>query len=135
MTSITTTMPITNDNATDDYTALKVVEERLRTVKSDDFSASSAATLEFLPAAGEGDQPRDAAEVMGYYNGAPGTYTCTGNNGAACTVEIDGKGKVTGVSMGWIFTPDAGATSDVPDSRYLSYGFWLMNTTKDGAVT
>ena len=36
----------------------------------------------------------------------------------------------------WIFTPDTGATSDVADTDYLNYGFWLMRTTDaDGVLT
>ena len=38
---------------------------------------------------------------------------------------------------GWIFTPDLMAkksyVADLPTS--CSYGFWLKNTTKDGATT
>ena len=33
------------------------------------------------------------------------------------------------MSDGWIFTPDTGATSDVPDADYLHYGFWLKKKT------
>ncbi len=43
-------------------------------------------------------------------------------------------GKITGVSTGWIFTPDDGATSDVPDANYLTYGFWLKTTTDEDGV-
>ena len=43
---------------------------------------------------------------------------------------------LTAMSDDWIFTPDAGATSDVPDTDYLQYGFWLKRTTDAmGAVT
>ena len=43
---------------------------------------------------------------------------------------------ITGVSDGWVFTPDAGATSDVADADYLHYGFWLKRTTdEDGVLT
>ena len=43
---------------------------------------------------------------------------------------------LTATTGGWIFTPDPGATSDVADAEYLSYGFWLMRTTDaDGATT
>ena len=64
-----------------------------------------------------------------------GTYKCNGA-GASCTVTVDSaKGVMTAITDGWIFTPDAGATSDVADADYLHYGFWLMRTTKDGATT
>ncbi len=86
----------------------------------------------FLPAA-TGDTPRDAAEVMGTYNGAMGTYTCGGS--ADCTVTVNGEGEVTTIAGGWTFTPNEGATSDVADTSYLAYGFWLKRTTKDGETT
>ena len=38
-------------------------------------------------------------------------------------------GTLIAMSDGWIFTPDTGATSDVPDADYLHYGFWLKRTT------
>lgn len=101
---------------------------------------SSSVVRTFLPAADDadattpGNQPRAAAEVMGTYNGAMGTYTCTGT--ADCTATVNDKGEVTAVSDGWVFTPDRGATSDQPDYDYLSYGFWLKRTTdKDGVLT
>ena len=40
------------------------------------------------------DETKAAAEVMGYYNGAMGTYKCTGAD--ACTVTADSMGKLTG---------------------------------------
>ena len=75
----------------------------------------------------------EADEVMGYYNGAPGTFRC--NDAGGCTVTLVDS-KVTGSSNDWIFTPAAGATSDQPDYDYLSYGFWLKRTTdSDGVLT
>ena len=51
-------------------------------------------------------------------------------------VTYNAKGAITGVDGDWVFTPDAGATSDVPDADYLHYGVWLKKTTdKDGATT
>ena len=70
----------------------------------------------------------------GTYNGAEGTYRCTLDSGS-CTVTFNAKGQVTGVVDGWVFIPDQGATSDQPDYNYLSYGFWLKKTTKDGETT
>ena len=69
----------------------------------------------------------------GTYNGAEGTYRCTGT--APCTVTFNAKREVTGNSDNWVFVPDKGATSDQPDYDYLDYGFWLKRTTKDGALT
>ncbi|MXX27299.1 MAG: hypothetical protein F4Z82_17850 [Caldilineaceae bacterium SB0668_bin_21] len=70
----------------------------------------------------------------GTYNGAEGTYRCVGT--AACTVTFNAKGEVIGNSANWVFVPDKGATSDVPDADYLHYGFWLKRTTdEDGVLT
>ena len=71
----------------------------------------------------------------GEFNGAMGMYTC--NGGATdCTVTIDAMGKISAVSAGWIFTPDAGAMSYQSDYDYVNYGFWLKKTTDAmGVVT
>ena len=102
-------------------------------------AGSSSVTHTFLPAADDGDpdtpgdQPRDAAMVDGTYRGADGTYTCGG--AADCTVAVDDDGDITAITGTWLFTPDAGATSDQPDYDYLHYGFWLKRTTdSDGVV-
>ena len=106
----------------------------LAKVMSSAFEANTAAALTF-----SGDDPADeedeAFETSGTYNGAMGMYKCAGGAGG-CTVNINAMGKITGMSDGWIFTPDEGATSDVPDADYLHYGVWLKKTTdEDGVVT
>ena len=116
----------------------------LKLIEANAFSApgSGATTVQhtFLAAADDGDpntpgnQPRAAAMVAGTYNGADGTYTCTGT--ANCTVSVNAMGMLTAASDGWIFTPAKDATSDQPDYDYLNYGFWLKKTTdEDGVVT
>ena len=124
--------------ATNDYTALTVTNvaadgANLPKVMASAFTSNSIATLTF-----GGDDPADeddeAYETAGTYNGAMGTYMCAGGT-ADCTVTLDAMGKLTAMSDGWVFIPDEGATSDVPDADYLSYGVWLKRTTKDGAVT
>ena len=116
----------------------------LANMMSSDFAppgqGSSSITHRFLAAADDnpdmdGDQSREAAMVAGYYDGAMGTYTCSGD--ATCTVDVNGKGELTAASDGWIFTPADGGKVKVyvADSDFLSYGFWLKNTTKDGATT
>ena len=114
-------------------------------VKSDDFVPGSGTITALTFAryqedsddAAEGDQTIEAFETEGTYNGAMGTYKCnaTGTGSDDCTVTLDAKGAITAMSASWVFTPDAGATSDVADAEYLHYGFWLMRTTKDGATT
>ena len=76
----------------------------------------------------------DERRFTGTYNGAAGTYVCTGT--AACTATVNDKGVVSAMGGDWTFTPDAGATSDVADVDYLHYGFWLKKTKdKDGVFT
>ena len=96
---------------------------------------SSSVTHTFLPAAvAAGDDPaREAAMVAGYYDGAMGTYTCSGT--ADCTVDVNDKGELSAASDGWIFTPADDENVYVADKDFLSYGFWLKKTTKDGVVT
>ena len=86
-----------------------------------------------------GDDPADdddaAYTTAGTFNGAMGMYMCAGG-ATDCTVTLDGDGKITAMSDGWIFTPAEGAMSDQPDYDYYHYGFWLKKTTdKDGVLT
>ena len=70
----------------------------------------------------------------GTYNGADGTYVCTGS--ADCTATTNDEGVVSAMGGTWTFTPDSGATSDVADADYMYYGFWLKRTTdSDGVLT
>ena len=106
----------------------------LAKIMSSAFASGTAAVLTF-----GGDDPADDTDAAdtapGSYNGATGTYKCAGG-ADDCTVTLDAMGMLTATSDGWIFTPDMGATSDVPDADYLQYGFWLKRTTDAmGAVT
>ncbi len=129
----------TNDGevgADDDTFEALAVDENSADVRalvmSDAFTAGTGAVLTF--AFNDTTTPDDEAfEAAGTYNGADGTYRCNGD--AACTVTLDAEGVITTMNDGWVFTPDAGATSDVADADYLDYGFWLKRTTEDGAVT
>ena len=74
------------------------------------------------------------SQFSGTFDGASGTYRCVATGG--CTVSTDDEGKFEALTVGeWEFTPAAGATVAVADSDYMTYGFWLDTTTKDGAVT
>ena len=74
----------------------------------------------------------------GTLDGAAGTFRCQDSGGctitttAGATADDDNVVAVTGVL--W-FTPDAGATVEIADSDYLTWGFWLDTTTKDGEIT
>ena len=96
------------------------------------FTAGTGAILTFDAA--DTDEEVDAFEAPGTYDGAMGVYLCNGSSD--CTVTLNADGMITAMSTGWVFTPDEGATSDVADTEYVSYGFWLQRTTdSDGAVT
>ena len=103
-------------------------------VMSSSFTANTAAVLTFADDDPATENTDEAFETAGTYNGAMGTYRC--NGAADCTVTLNAMGMITAMSDGWIFTPDSGATSDVPDADFLHYGFWLQKTTdEDDAVT
>ena len=80
----------------------------------------------------------EAAMIEGTYDGASGTYVCTGSAGCTVTLTRDAKGMVsiTAMSDRWVFTPEKGARVQVVDTEYASYGVWLSRTTdSDGALT
>ena len=132
-------------DAINDYTALIVPDDELDVpglVMAGAFTSSgrTMATLSFTFAQDDSDddapgrQSVKAFETAGTYNGAMGTYRCNGD--AVCTVTVDADNMLTDVSPGWIFTPNTGATSNVDDTDYLTYGFWLQRTTdEDGVLT
>ena len=76
-------------------------------------------------------------------------YSCDGSgaggNDAICRAETDSTGKIerlTGgtAAQGWIFTPSTLKDTTVvegvvPDPDYLSFGYWLQETVKDGKTT
>ena len=56
----------------------------------------------------------------GTFDGAPGTYSCTGT----CTSTRDDDGALS-ISTGWTFTADSGAMTSVADADHLHFGWWL----------
>ena len=133
-------------NVANDFTALTLVagtdDVNLPKIKSASFpTTGDATTLTFAFDSDTTTTVDEAAEFAGTYNGAMGTYRCDAD-AAECTVtmaedpEDATKRIITAISAGWIFTPNAGVTSDVPDASYLHYGFWLKKTTdEDGVLT
>ena len=119
-----------------DFTARAVAQDAATymLVSSSAFTAGTGAVLTFADDDTATAGMDEAFEAEGTYNGAPGTYRC--NGAADCTVTLDAMGMITAMNDGWIFTPDAGATSDQPDYEFLHYGFWLQQTEdSDGAIT
>ena len=100
-------------------------------VKTPTLSATgTTATETFNPVGTVGDDV--VSEVGGMFDGAQGTYSCSGS--ADCTLAVNNKGEVSATTGAWIFTPATGATIPVPDPDYLTYGVWLTKTTKDGVT-
>ncbi len=127
----------TNDAPDVTYEALSIAGDDtkvLERVMSAAFAAGTEATLTVAHDDPGTHGTDEARELAGAYDGAAGTYRC--NGAAECRVEIGASGGITGMSTGWVFTPDPGATVDVRDDDYLHYGFWLKKKTDDeGAVT
>ena len=70
------------------------------------------------------DEAMAAAEIMGTFNGAMGTYKCAAegaDDDDACSVTVNTMGVVSAVSEAgdWVFIPSDGATVDVDDADYL----------------
>ena len=131
----------TNDTPTQTNEALAITPENFKMVENaTGISATGATTVSYPAGVADAedtaaDESRPAFSTPATFNGAPGTLMCNGDPENDCTVTFDSDGDISNMED-WVFTPDAGATSDVPDSDYLYYGFWLKKTTdKDGAVT
>ena len=75
-----------------------------------------------------------AANVFaGTLDGAAGMFRCE-TGPCVVTTADDDDNTVTSTGTLW-FTPAAGATVSVADNDYLTYGFWLDTTTKDGEIS
>ena len=124
---------------TNDYTAVNVIADNFALVMSDDFAAGSGKTtaLTFDADKASTTTVNESSKVAGTYDGAPGTYQCTGNTD--CTVELtrNDKGMVSiTAATNWVFIPDDRARVYVIDPVYTSYGVWLKRTTDaDGVLT
>ena len=139
-----TTVDADKDGEADnDFTALFVGEDAMtgpldpvkKLVKSDTFTSTTAAVLMFEADVTSTTGKDEAREVAGYYNGAKGTYRCDGDSVCTVTIgKVEGKLTITEMTAGWIFTPNADVTSDVADTSYLYYGFWLKKTTDEDDV-
>ena len=130
-----------NGTANDDFTALMVdqaasavAEGEVDVRKLIKSAALSSGATSFAFDVESTTDTDEAFETEGTYNGAPGKYRCDAVS-SDCTVSVDPKGAITSIVGGWVFTPDRGAKSQVADTDYLQYGFWLMRTKKDGATT
>ncbi len=77
---------------------------------------------------------REAYEVAGTYDGAPGMYYCVPTSGSLCSSTIN-DGELEGLGGGmWYFKPNSGAMVSSPDNTYLYFGWWVSKD-KDGVPT
>ncbi len=113
-------------NMTNDYTALNVITANVAQIMASGFSSSGAGDLTYAFDDSDTADMDEAFETEGTYNGAPGTYRCTGTS--RCQVTYDAMGEISAVGTGWVFTPAMGAESPQPQYDYLHYGFWLQKT-------
>ena len=86
-----------------------------------------------FPTAGEkvfaATSPSDEILVPGTYQGASGSYRCTGAIGTCrATAETNG---VISLSDAWVFVHDMGASVSISDSNYLYFGWWLQKDKDD----
>ena len=76
---------------------------------------------------------RDLEEGMvtfpGGVNGAMGTFSCTIAQDQTCADPMLEDGAVTVPGGTWTFTPNAGARTDVADTDYVYFGWWLKKAT------
>ena len=87
--------------------------DRAGNVEGNDFPSAGPAAFE----AGE--------SVSGKYDGAPGTYMCSG---AACVATALDGGAIQ-LGDNWRFTPATGAMTVNADLQYQSFGWWLRKNT------
>ena len=79
------------------------------------------------------DPTTNAVVLRGTYQGAAGSYRCTGTT---CTAAAGSSGAIElgGTAAVWAFVHDSGAMTSTPDANYLFFGWWLTKD-KDGDPT
>lgn len=90
------------------------------------FNPMLVASSAFATGSGGASHPipdgQSLVTLRGTYDGAPGSYTCSGD----CSSAVGGGGII--LTGSWHFTPDAGAMASTPDANYLAFGWWLRQT-------
>lgn len=103
-------------------------------VASSRFTATAGAeVVGKVPAQPPGATNTPALEVRGTYDGASGTYRCSGTAGTSCTATRSGSGYTLGGGT-WTFTADAGAVVSRPDGSFLRFGWWARDDGKAARV-
>ena len=120
----------TDTTANDTYAVLAADNGK---IASSSFPSGASTTKTYVEYNADTASGR-ASQFSGTFDDASGMYRCVATGG--CTVTTDAMGKFNALTAGeWEFTPAAGATVPVADADYMTYGFWLDTTTKDGAIT
>ena len=103
-----------------------------RTLDLGNSTSSSAIKGDMFPTAGTTtytpDSVTNVVVVRGTYQGAPGSYRCTGTEcmataGTGSAITLDG--------ADWSFVHDAGAMTSRADADYLYFGWWLQKNKDD----
>ena len=119
----------TDTTANDTYAVLAADNGK---IKSPDFPSGATTTKTYVEYNADTATGR-MSQFSGEFDGASGMYRCVATGG--CTVATDAMGKFAALTPGqWEFTPAPGATVSKPDGDYMTYGFWLDTTTKDGEI-
>ena len=120
----------TDTTANDTYAVLGADNERIASSRFPSGANTSRTYVEYDADTATGR----ASQFSGTFDGASGTYRCVASGG--CTVSTNAMGEINALTdTQWEFTPAAGATVKKPDGDYMTYGFWLDTTTKDGDIT
>ena len=80
---------------------------------------------------------RGGRKFEGTFNGVAGMYSCTGDTGT-CSAKTRKDGSLSALDGDWIFTPDTTGVvvrNVIPDADFLSFGYWVQATEKDGETT
>ena len=118
------------ESGTADPTTEGQYQASSRTLALGTSASSSAIKGDMFPTAGTTtytpDSVTNTVVVRGTYQGAPGSYRCTGTE---CTAAAVGSAITLGGN--WFFVHDAGAMTSKPDANYLYFGWWLQKDKDD----
>ena len=73
--------------------------------------------------------PADQVKLPGTFDGARGTYRCTG---ADCTVQVTPAGAYSfaGAGTAWTFTPNNGEKAYHEDAEFVRFGWWMSEPAR-----
>ena len=87
---------------------------------------------DMFPTAGEKiyspDPVTNAVVIRGTYQGAPGSYRCSG---PTCEANASANGAIALEGGTWVFVHNTGAMTSKPDANYLYFGWWLQKNKDD----